>query len=193
MNNNCLNHHLNKDCDDLPKVKFIYCMGMTGPTGPAGPASGSTGPTGPTGPSGSTSGFNTYMMATNNTKQTYSSASPFSFNNTTLANNITYSNGTFTINNAGQYLFSWASVIKNERPTDILSIGLYNLSPNNSYINYSNTGNTISNNQATFLSGVAIVNATAGSTYQLRNASSNSILIVPNNQMSSTLTIIRIN
>jgi hypothetical protein len=172
-------------------------IGATGPTGATGAsgligATGPTGATGATGATGSTTGLNTYMMATSTTEVTYTTGQPLQFTSTTPANNITYSAGTFTLTNAGQYLINWTASIKNEGPSTILSLGLYRVTPTAGYINYTNSGNSISNNSSVQISGTAIITATAGTTIQLRNSTAQSISTVNNNN-SSSLTITRIN
>lgn len=133
-------------------------------------------------------------MATDTTAITVADSQPILFNNTTPINNITYNAGTFTLPNAGQYLFNWAAAITNEgMGSDILAIGLYEVSPTAGYVAYSNSGNTISNNASTTISGTALITATAGSTYQLRNASGQSISTVVDGNTAVTLTITRIN
>ena len=170
-------------------------MGETGPTGPSG-ETGPTGPsgeTGPTGPSGGSS-FNTFMMATANTTATVNNNSPILFTNTPNINNITYNSatGTITIPNAGVYTVSWIASIKNEGPNAVLSLGINRVTPTTSLITSSNTGNTISANASTFISGIAIINNTTGSTYQLVNLSGQSISLVSNRSLSAVITINRI-
>ena len=167
-------------------------QGITGPTGPIG-LTGATGATGATGPSGSTAGLNTYMNASTSAESTYLANAPIQFTTVTPANNITYSAGTFTLANAGQYLVNWSASIKNEGSSAILSLGLYKVLPTAGYINYSNTGNTISNNASVQISGLAIITATAGTTIQLRNSTSTSISTVGASTTAVTLTITRIN
>ena len=170
--------------------------GLIGPTGPQGVQGlqGIQGPTGPTGTAGSTAGFNTYAMAVDSTAITVPDSSPILFNTTNPISNITYNAGTFTFTNAGQYLINWSASIRNEgMGSDILSIGLYQVTPTASYVAYSNTGNTISNNASTTISGTALVNATAGSTFQLRNASGQTISTITDGTSAVTMTITRIN
>jgi hypothetical protein len=169
-------------------------VGATGPTGATGANGliGATGPTGATGATGSTTGLNTYMMATSTAETTYTTGLPLQFTSTTPANNITYSAGTFTLTNAGQYLINWAATIKNEGPSAVLSLGLYRVTPSAGYINYTNSGNTISNNASVQISGTAIITATAGTTIQLRNSTAQSIS-TDNGTNSLSLTITRIN
>ena len=195
-------------------IQRVYCVGPTGATGPTGPqgiqgiagaigptgSTGATGPqgiqgiAGPTGPTGSTAGFNTYAMAVDSTAITVPDSSPILFNTTNPISNITYNAGTFTFTNAGQYLINWSASIRNEgMGSDILSIGLYQVTPTASYVAYSNTGNTISNNASTTISGTALVNATAGSTFQLRNASGQTISTITDGTSAVTMTITRIN
>src|SRR5574344_1377552 len=165
--------------------------GLTGATGATG-LTGVTGPTGPTGATGSTTGLNTYMMATSTAETTYTTGLPLQFTTTTPANNITYSAGTFTLTNAGTYLINWAATIKNEGSSAVLSLGLYRVTPSTGYINYTNSGNTISNNASVQISGTAILIATAGTTIQLRNSTAQSIS-TDNGTNSLSLTITRIN
>src|SRR5574344_1407038 len=165
--------------------------GLTGATGATG-LTGVTGPTGPTGATGSTTGLNTYMMATSTAETTYTTGLPLQFTTTTPANNITYSAGTFTLTNAGTYLINWAATIKNEGSSAVLSLGLYRVTPSTGYINYTNSGNTISNNASVQISGTSILIATAGTTIQLRNSTAQSIS-TDNGTNSLSLTITRIN
>jgi hypothetical protein len=134
-------------------------------------------------------------MATLNSESTYANAAPLLFNVASPINNITYTatTGTFTFTNAGQYLINWVASITNEGPSHVLSLGLYQVTPSASYVAYSNTGNTISSNASTIIFGTALVTATAGSTYQLRNVSGQSISTVPNSTIAATITITRIN
>jgi hypothetical protein len=134
-------------------------------------------------------------MATLNHEVTYSTSSAIIFNTTNPINNITYNSttGTFTLVNAGQYLINWVASIKNEGPSSVLSLGLYQVTPGATYLAYSNTGNTISNNASTIIAGTAIVTATANSTYQLRNVSGQNISTVTNGNIAATITITKIN
>jgi hypothetical protein len=134
-------------------------------------------------------------MATLNSEATYANSAPILFNVSSPINNITYSSstGTFTFTNAGQYLINWVASIKNEGPSSILSLGLYQVTPGATYVAYSNTGNTISNNASTIISGTALITAPAGSTYQLRNATGQNISTVVNGTIAATITITRIN
>jgi hypothetical protein len=165
-------------------------QGVTGPTGATG-LQGIQGVTGPTGPAGTS--LNTYMMASSVAETTYATNAPILFGTTTPSNNVTYSAGTFTLVNAGQYLINWSASIKNEGSNAVLSLGLYKVLPTAGFINYSNSGNTISNNASVQISGVAIVTATAGMTLQLRNSTSQSISTVGASTTAVSLTITRIN
>ncbi len=74
----------------------------------------------------------------------------------------------------------------------ILALGIYAVTPTAGYIDSSNSALTINNNNGTQLSGTAIVNAAAGSTYQLRNAGYNNITLYNFNNTSANITITRI-
>jgi hypothetical protein len=132
------------------------------------------------------------MMATSTAETTYTASLPLQFTTSTPSNNITYNTGTFTLTNAGQYLINWSASIKNEGSSAVLSLGLYRVTPSAGYINYTNSGNTISNNASVQISGTAIITATAGTTIQLRNSSGQSIS-TDNGTNSLSLTITRIN
>jgi hypothetical protein len=166
-----------------------YLLNFVIPQGPTGP----TGITGPTGPTGETESFDTYAMATLTNKNTYANNSPLLFNTTSPLENITYSNGTFTLPNAGTYLINWTASIKNESSSAVLSLALYEVTPTAGIISSSNTGHTISNNASTIINGTAIVTVTANTTFQLRNISGQTISTVPNSNSAATLTITRIN
>jgi hypothetical protein len=134
-------------------------------------------------------------MATLNDEATYANEAPIVFDVANPINNITYTSatGTFTLTNAGQYLINWVASIKNEGPSQVLSLGLYQVTPGATYVAYSNTGNTISGNASTIISGTALITAPAGSTYQLRNVSGQNISTVTNDTIAATITIVRVN
>ena len=170
-------------------------QGVTGPTGATGlqGIQGVTGPTGPTGATGSTTSFNTYAMASTGADQTYIASAPILFSTPTSINNITYNSGTFTLP-AGVYLVTWSGVIKNENTTAVtLVLGLYRTSGTAAYIAYSQCANTVTNNNSGHIAGNAIFTATAGSTYQLRNATGTNISTVTGTAPAITLSITRIN
>src|SRR5574344_236838 len=175
-------------------------QGITGPTGATGPqgitgptgATGSQGVTGPTGATGSTTSFNTYAMASTGADQTYNASAPILLSTPTAINNITYNSGTFTLP-AGVYLVTWSGVIRNENTTaTTLVLGLYRTSGTAAYIAYSQCANTVTNNNSGHIAGNAIFTATAGSTYQLRNATGTNISTVTGTAPAITLSITRI-
>jgi hypothetical protein len=133
------------------------------------------------------------MNALSNIASTFTTNAPITFSTSTPSNNITYSAGTFTLSTAGQYLIDWSATIKNEGSTAVLSLGIYQVSPTAQYINYTNTGNTISNNASIQIAGTAIISVTAGATIQLRNSSNQNISTVPASTTAVSLTITRIN
>jgi hypothetical protein len=169
-------------------------QGLTGATGPTGPQ-GLNGATGPTGPSGSTTGLNTFMFGTTNASTTITASSPIIFSTTPALTNIVYNpaNGTITLSNSGTYLINWTAAIKNESAAAILTLGLYQITPTINIISTSNSGNTISNNASTFISGTALFTISAVTTIQLRNLSTNSISLVPASNQSAVISITRIN
>ena len=171
--------------------------GATGPTGPQGlqGIQGLTGATGPTGPTGVVTGFNTYAMAITNAESTVTANSPIQFTTTPTISTITYDagTGTFTFPTAGQYLINWVIGIRNEGAESALSVGLYEVTPTAGYLAYSETAQTIPTNDEVEIAGTALITATAGSTYQLRNSSGQSISTIANGLTSATITITRIN
>ena len=132
-------------------------------------------------------------MGQNNTSSIIAVNSPVLFPITSVINGIAYNAGTFTLATAGIYLIEWTASIKNEGSSAILSLGLNRVTPSVALLSSSNTGNTISGNASTIISGTVLVNNTANSTYQLINRSANSISLVPNSSFSATITITRIN
>ena len=177
--------------------------GATGPTGPTGPTgiqgiqglTGDTGATGPTGPTGSTTGLNTFAMGTTNAEVTIPTNNPITFATAAPLSTITYDagTGTFTFPEAGTYLINWDAGIRNEGTATPLSLGIYEVTPTANYLSYSETAASIANNGSVEICGTAIVTATAGATYQLRNSSTQSISLVANGLTSATITITRIN
>ena len=218
-NNSCNN--MDKVIEQLKhgnKCGTRYCYGPTGPTGPTGPSGGPTGVTGPTGATGTTgstgttgatgptgatgatgatgssgTSFNTYLAAKTSTTNEIQSNNPILFPTIEISNNITYSNGTFTFNNSGQYLFNWNVTFSNEGTSSILAAGIYNVNTGNKYIDSSNSGNSIPTNSAVQLSGTSLVTVVAGDTYQLRNASTQTVELVSFNNTSANITIVRVN
>lgn len=170
--------------------------GATGPTGPQG-ITGATGPTGPTGPS-----FNAAAMIHDETNLAVASNDVVKYNNTNLSNGITYdpNTGELTIPSDGQYQIHWwiNARNKNRMLCDIcepvaLGVELYQFWPSNALIAHSSTHNKLNYCETGTLSGNAIFNATAGSTYRFINSSPVDIELVPNDRYSASVTISRIN
>lgn len=162
--------------------------GLTGATGPQGPI-GLTGPQGPQGPAGPA--FNAYLSATATTSAPLVTSAPIPFNRVNLTSNITIANGTISIPTAGVYLVDWNASITTPAAAGILAVGLFDLT-NGDYINTSNTGQTIETTGGTHLAGTAIINAIAGATYQLRNASNTTVNLNAFNGESANISITRI-
>ena len=179
--------------------------GATGPTGPTGPtgATGATGPTGPTGPTGATGAtgptgpsFNTAAFVTDNTESTVANGANILFSTANVAANIGYSaaTGIFTINDAGQYYAVWSINAANNGTSSVSpAIAFEQLTPTPTVIADSVTAESVGSGESGNVSGSAIFEATAGSTYAFVNDTSEAIALRPNGHASATVTIFRIN
>ena len=178
----------------------IGSMGPTGATGPTGPT-GAIGPTGPTGPTGPASTLTTAsLMAHDESTNTVGVGAPLLFTTTNLASNIVYNpaNGVFTVTQPGQYLIHWWINVKNcsnyssdSVTTAPIIITLNQVTPSALMISSSSSHNSLAQNATATVSGNAVFNATAGSTFRLINSSSISFQLVKNGMYSGSISIIR--
>lgn len=174
--------------------------GLTGATGPTGPT-GAIGPTGPTGPTGPASTLTTAsLMAHDESTNTVGVGAPLLFTTTNLASNIVYNpaNGVFTVTQPGQYLIHWWINAKNYSnyssdtvTTAPIIITLNQVTPSALMISSSSSHNSLAQNATATISGNAVFNATAGSTFRLINSSSISFQLVKNGMYSGSISIIR--
>lgn len=192
-------------------------QGTTGPTGPTGPQGiqgpsgpqgllGPTGPTGPTGPQGATGptgpSFNSAAMIHDETNLAVASNDVIKYNNTNLSNGITYNpiTGELQVPTDGQYQIHWWANVKNKSKVlcddcepVALSIEFHQFWPSKEFIAHSSTHNKLNYCETGTISGSAIFNATAGSTFRFVNSSTVDFELVPNDKYSAVVSISRIN
>lgn len=196
------NSNNNKDCI----CKILSCLVQVGPTGPTGATGpqGITGPTGPTGPAGEDGGsFNAAAMVHDESELVVPSHNVIKYNMTNLSNGITYdsNNGEFTLPQDGQYLVTWWVNARNNDKFSLfekcketaLGIELHQYWPEDVLIAHSSTHNAVSCCETGTISGNAIFNAKAGSTYRFVNSSDVDFKLVPNDLYSASVSITRIN
>ena len=182
--------------------------GATGATGPTG-ATGATGPTGPTGPTGATgatgptgpgSELNSYAMVHDTSNTTVPAQTALLFQNTNISNKISYDplSGEFTIPEDGIYMIHWWINVRNRNicPHDCepkaLGVELHQIYPNDIVIAHSSTHNKVSSCDTGTISGNAIFEATAGSTYKFINTSNIDFDLVPNDLYSAAVSVNKI-
>lgn len=191
------------ESDERCKPKF--CQGIQGPVGPTGPTGpqgiqglvGATGPTGPAGPVTPTIGAALMMHG----EQTISIdvGSPLLFNVKDLENDITYdpNTGIFTVAHPGQYMIVWWLNIRNPDitltyPPFTIVVTLNQITPAPKIISYSASYSVLVGNAVKQISGNAIFEATAGSTFSFNNASAHVIEIIPSEIYSGCVSVMKV-
>ena len=135
------------------------------------------------------------------TEPIVNTAEPIKFSTTNLANGISYdpATGEFKVPSNGQYIIHWWVNVRNrsmdlenceERP---LGIELHQAYPFDVRIAHSSTHNRLGCCDTGTISGNAIFNASANSTFRFINSSSVPIQLVPNDLYSASISITRIN
>jgi len=175
-------------------------LSVVGPTGPTGPQ-GEVGPTGPTGPEGPS--FNAAAMVHEETNLAVPSHNVVRYNLMNLSNGITYdkNTGEFTVPSDGQYAAHWWINAKNKNDKAMyedcspvaLGVELHQFWPNDQLIAHSSTHNKLNCCETGTLSGNAVFNATAGSTFRFVNSSPVDIELVPNDLYSASVSIYKVN
>lgn len=164
-------------CHNRKEICKVYYSCTPGPRGPAGPS------------------FNTYLMAYNNANATVGDNDSIPFNTTSLNSNITITPaGIITIPTAGQYLINWwINAKNNSNAAAILSADFNSLTPVGNTLASSNTAFQIGASNDGIITGTAIINAAANSTYNLVNSSGIVIGLAAVKGFANTITITRIN
>ena len=174
--------------------------GATGPTGATGlqGPTGATGATGPTGPAGAD--LNSYAMVHDETDSMVGSGQPIMFQTTNISNKITYNpnTGDFYIPEDGIYIVHWWI---NARHSDnknsncepkALGIEFHQFWPTDILIAHSSTHNRLTCCDTGTISGNAIFEAKAGTSYRFINTSEIDFRLVPNDLYSGAVSITRI-
>ncbi len=174
--------------------------GATGPTGATGlqGPTGATGATGPTGPAGAD--LNSYAMVHDETDSMVGSGQPIMFQTTNISNKITYNpnTGDFYIPEDGIYIVHWWI---NARHSDnknsncepkALGIEFHQFWPTDILIAHSSTHNRLTCCDTGTISGNAIFEAKAGTSYRFINTSEVDFRLVPNDLYSGAVSITRI-
>jgi len=125
------------------------------------------------------------------------------YNLMNLSNGITYdkNTGEFTVPSDGQYAAHWWINAKNKNDKAMyedcspvaLGVELHQFWPNDQLIAHSSTHNKLNCCETGTLSGNAVFNATAGSTFRFVNSSPVDIELVPNDLYSASVSIYKVN
>ncbi len=144
-------------------------------------------PQGPTGPQFTQA----YLSASSTSNSAVANNAPFLFDTTVDMLNIANDeNGTFTINETGIYLVEWNVNVQPSQNEEVVA-ELVGSTPANIQA-VSASGATIQSTATYTLNGFGIIDATAGDTYQLINASANSVTPQTGTTSSVRILFIRI-
>lgn len=169
---------------EICKQKYIEA-GIMGPTGPQG-VPGSIGPTGPTGPN-----FNASLYGNVITTQAVGIGTNVSLETIPVSNNITYANGTITLQESGLYFIDVDAYVRTGAG-QLIRLEVRKISPTLETILPLSSGTYVNSGSVVDLHGNALFYGMAGDVITIINAGDEDIILDANARNALNLSIFKI-